>query len=348
MWLSRWLHQQWLKTGVLSWLLAPFAALLGLMLTWRRRWYTHHPERVYRAPVPVLIVGNIYVGGTGKTPVVIALVKALQARGWHPGVISRGYGATAGLQPRIGKNRVRADQFGDEPALITQQTGAPVAVHPNRKLAVEALLRSYPDTDLVVSDDGLQHLALGRDIEIVVQDGRGVGNGRLLPAGPLRELPTRLASVDAIITHTQTALDAATDAQPVPCVPASVRHARMQLQVTTMRHLVDGEVMSPESFARHYAGRSLAGAAGIGVPERFFATLRGLGLNLGLTRPLPDHHAFLQSPFTDMDADAILITAKDAVKCQAFNDDRLWVVDVSANLSDKGLTDWLSETLKHR
>ena len=345
--LSPWLHQQWQQAGVLSWLLAPIAALVGVMLTLRRGWYASQPGRAYRAPVPVLIVGNIYVGGTGKTPVVIALVQALQARGWRPGVISRGYGVKAGPQPRTGKGRVSAEQFGDEPALITQQTGAPVAVHPNRRLAVEALLRTYPDTNLIISDDGLQHLALARDIEIVVQDARGVGNGRLMPAGPLREPASRLARVDAVITHEATP-SSAPDLAPPHKVTGAVRHARMRLQACGFRHLCDGEVLTADVFARRYTHRTLGAAAGIGVPERFFATLRQLGLKLDWTLPLPDHHAFSVSPFTNRHADAILITAKDAVKCQALNDDRLWVVDVTARLSDAGFNDWLSKRLQQR
>ena len=169
----------------------------------KRLWFERGLGHTYRAPVPVVIVGNLYVGGTGKTPVVIALVKQLKALGWHPGLISRGYGAKLGPSARTGQGELNASIMGDEPALLAEQTGAWIGVHPNRQLACQALLKADPAIDIIVSDDGLQHLALARDVEIVVQDTRGVGNGWLLPAGPLREPAKRLKTVDVVI-HRQT------------------------------------------------------------------------------------------------------------------------------------------------
>src|SRR5690606_15033938 len=143
----------------------------------------------------------LLVGGTGKTPVVIAVIKSLQARGWTPGVVSRGYGVKIGTEPRSGQGELPAADFGDEPSLIAASTGAAIAVHPQRNLARQALAESFPDVDVVVSDDGLQHLGLSRDVEIIVQDARGIGNGRLLPAGPLREPASKLSEVDFIIDN---------------------------------------------------------------------------------------------------------------------------------------------------
>ena len=201
---ARWLHQQWQKRGLWASLLWPVSCLVLVYVFAKRRWYQQRATRVYRAPVPVVIVGNLYVGGVGKTPVVIALVQQLLASGWRPGVISRGYGVKLGPDPRVGRGELDAARLGDEPALISEQTQAPVSVHPNRRLACQALLTAYPEVDIIVSDDGLQHLALGRDLEILVQDERLSGNGWLLPAGPLREPPSRLSTVDLIITRQAT------------------------------------------------------------------------------------------------------------------------------------------------
>lgn len=294
--LRRLLERQWRQGGWLSTLLRPLAALTGLVVARKRNAYLTGARAAWRAPVPVVVVGNIYVGGTGKTPVVIEVVRQLQARGWTPGVVSRGYGVDVGAAPRVGQGQLAAADYGDEPALIARATGAAIAVHPHRPRAVQALLRAHPGVDVVVSDDGLQHLALARDVEIVVQDERGVGNGRLLPVGPLREPAQRLADVDAIVTN---------------------------------------------------AGRPRA-AAGIGNPARFFQTLEQAGIRPAHTLALPDHYAYAQSPFTALDADLILVTAKDAIKCAALDDPRLWAVQVGTRLSDPDFGDWLSATLRAR
>ncbi|CCN05302.1 putative tetraacyldisaccharide 4'-kinase [Bordetella bronchiseptica Bbr77] len=308
--LRRLLERQWRQGGWLSTLLRPLAALTGLVVARKRNAYLTGARAAWRAPVPVVVVGNIYVGGTGKTPVVIEVVRQLQARGWTPGVVSRGYGVDVGAAPRVGQGQLAAADYGDEPALIARATGAAIAVHPHRPRAVQALLRAHPGVDVVVSDDGLQHLALARDVEIVVQDERGVGNGRLLPAGPLREPAQRLADVDA-----QRVTDGAT------------------------RTLADLAALPP---AR------LAAAAGIGNPARFFQTLEQAGIRPAHTLALPDHYAYAQSPFTALDADLILVTAKDAIKCAALDDPRLWAVQVGTRLSDPDFGDWLSATLRAR
>ena len=199
--IERALHTAWSKKGGFSLAMWPLSKLYGAIVEHRKAGFLRHPDRIHHDTLPVVVVGNIYVGGTGKTPVVIALVEALQARGWQPGVISRGYGARPSDKPRAGRGTLDPALFGDEPALVAAHTGAPVCVHPDRQAAIRRLRRQYPQVDVVISDDGLQHLALGRDLEIVVQDGRGVGNGRLLPAGPLREPATRLETVDFIINN---------------------------------------------------------------------------------------------------------------------------------------------------
>lgn len=339
------LQRQWNEGGWLSDLLRPLAALTAWEVARKRRRYQSDRRQTFRAPVPVVVIGNIYVGGTGKTPVVIATVNALKARGWTPGVISRGYGVKVGQQARVGIGALCALQFGDEPALIARATGAPVAVHPKRARAVQALLQRFPGTDVIVSDDGLQHLALARDIEIVVQDSRGTGNGRLLPAGPLREPATRLDEVQVVITNRA----AGGSAPPARAAgqATGVRYLDMHLEPAHARHVEGREADRPLSdFAAPGPFKRVAAAAGIGNPERFFATLSAAGIPLAATLALPDHHDFSLSPFTQVSADAILITSKDAIKCAPLKDARLWEVPVTARFSDPGFFDWLSGQLR--
>jgi len=340
------LQHQWQQGGWLSTLLLPLAGLTRLVVQIRQRMYSG--SRRWRAPVPVVVVGNILVGGTGKTPVVIAIVQALQARGWRPGVVSRGYGVALGATPRVRLGRCAAAEVGDEPALIATTTGAPIAVHPRRVLAVQALLRDWPDTDVIVTDDGLQHLALARDVEIVIQDARGVGNGRLLPAGPLREPPSRLATVDAIVTHMGADDDVATLSAPASSRAAGhavPRRVTMRLAPVAYVRVHDGWRCAPEAMTAMCAGKRIAAVAGIGQPQRFFAMLRCHGVTLTETLALPDHYDYRQSPFTGLRADVILMTDKDAVKCAAWSDARLWSVTVVPHFSDPGWLAWLHQRL---
>lgn len=341
------LARQWQHGGWLSTLLSPLAALTEWAVARKRAAYLSGAKPSYRAPVPVVVVGNIYVGGTGKTPMVIATVQGLRARGFTPGVVSRGYGVKIGREARVGVGALAADRFGDEPALIARATGAPVSVHPKRALAARALLQAHPDVDVIVSDDGLQHLALARDVEIVVQDARGVGNGRLLPAGPLREPAHRLQDVDVVVTNIGTPVGpgvqatANADADPA----RRPRPVRMWLEPGDARHIEDGATRPLSAFAGQ---PRVAAAAGIGNPERFFSTLRAAGIEADATLPLPDHHDYADSPFQGLMADAILVTSKDAIKCAALHDTRLWEVPVTAAFSDARLFDWLAQTLHQR
>ena len=320
--------RSWQKRGLLAWLLWPLSLLFHLLVVLRRRMYAAGLLKSTRLPVPVIVVGNIFIGGTGKTPLTIWLVQALLQAGYKPGVISRGYGADAGLPRRVGVDSP-AQQVGDEPLLIAQRTGCPVVVGRNRVDAASALLAAHPDVDIIVSDDGLQHYALQRDIEIVLFDSRGAGNGWLLPAGPLREPQSRRRDF-TVVNVSGNSLDAA---------PAAASDAyAMQLVGDVAEQLADrsrkaglGTLQADGKNAR------IVAAAGIGNPARFFSMLHRTGL-VFTEMPLPDHYDFMDHPFLDVVADMILITEKDAVKCGNIsglgNDPRIWVVPVTAQLDD--------------
>jgi tetraacyldisaccharide 4'-kinase len=298
---------------------------------------------------------------------VIALVQQLVASGWSPGVISRGYGVKLGLTPRVGRGELDAARLGDEPALISEQTQSPVSVHPNRRLACQALLTAYPEVDIIVSDDGLQHLALARDLEILVQDERLLGNGWMLPAGPLREPPSRLSTVDLIITRqatrpqddAQQAPKQQTEPNPPPQVPACApvpalaRYARPQptelsmwLHITAV-HSLDNKInLSVYEFIQLQINKSSCAIAAISEPDRFFNSLTQAGILYQHSIGLPDHHVLDSAFFTAQRADLLLITTKDAVKCRALHDPRVWVMATTAVFSDPRWVTSLTKQLR--
>ena len=316
-------------------LLLPIAWLFGMLAALRRLLYQLGLARPERLAVPVIVVGNIVVGGTGKTPLLIALVKALQSAGYHPGVISRGYRGTVSRGHR--NSMVEAGDvaaFGDEIVLIRKLTGVPCAVGALRSTAGHALLQRHPEVDVILSDDGLQHYQLARDIDLAVFDRRGIGNGRLLPAGPLREPTSRLERVDAVVMNGPD-----TVSRPV-WLSHGVPVFQMQLHSGRPWRLTD----PAESVElNQLKGQKLHALAGIGHPERFFAMLEGAGLRIDKT-PLSDHFEFPEGYFSGIAAEGILITEKDAVKCMLVADPRIWVVPVAAEL-DAALIQLLLEKL---
>jgi tetraacyldisaccharide 4'-kinase len=264
--------------------------------------------------VPVLVVGNLIVGGAGKTPTVIAVVRMLRAYGWRPGVVSRGYGrhsqAIAEVLPQS-----RASESGDEPLLIRLRTGVPVFVGADRVEAARHLLRAHPQVDIVVCDDGLQHHRLARDLEVVVFDERGVGNGLRLPAGPLRESLPEAMPRDRVVLYNAKA----------PSTRLAGWMAQQHLQgVLALEDWGSGAPAAADSWQR-LRGRPLLAAAGIAAPARFFAALRAQGLVFE-PRPLPDHHAFDSLPWPPGTPD-VVVTEKDAVKLRGrdVGSTRVWV-----------------------
>jgi tetraacyldisaccharide 4'-kinase len=276
------------------------------------------------------VVGNINVGGTGKTPLLISLVEFLQAQNLKVGVVSRGYGGSArdANYPYQLNSETTAKLSGDEPLLIFQQCGCPVVVSPNRREAVDYLLANNK-VDVVLSDDGLQHYAMHRDIEIAVLDGkRGLGNGFCLPAGPLRELPKRLASVDFIIAN-GALLDALAE-------QLKLKQQLMQLEPAPLQPVAATKAKPPVK------GDSVNAVAGIGNPERFFATLTALGFN-ATAKPFADHYQYQAEDLLFNDAKAVIMTSKDAVKCQGFSQlENHWQLPVKAILAD----DFLQQLLQ--
>nr|WP_159464617.1 tetraacyldisaccharide 4'-kinase [Scandinavium goeteborgense] len=306
----------WSGESPLWLLLLPLSWLYGLVSGVIRLSYRLGIKKAWRAPVPVAVVGNLTAGGNGKTPVAIWLVEQLQQHGIKAGVVSRGYGGKAAHYPLLLTSDTSPDEAGDEPVLIYQRTGAPVAVSPSRSDAVQALLAAH-DLQIIITDDGLQHYRLARDVEIVVIDGvRRFGNGWWLPAGPMRERASRLKSVDAVIVN-----GGVPRAGEIP----------MQLRPGMAVNLKTGEKRSVSLLT------DVVAMAGIGHPPRFFATLESCGVQPVKTVALGDHQALSAA---DVQAIAtrkqtLIMTEKDAVKCRAFAEENWWYLPVDAIFDDE-------------
>lgn len=324
----------WSRRGVGSFLALPLAALFGLVAAIRRRCYRSGCCRAVRLPLPVVVVGNISVGGSGKTPLVLWLAAHLRAAGWQPGIVSRGFGGT--LEQGDGA-LVTADstaaEVGDEPLLLARLAGCPVAVGAQRAKAAQCLLAAHPQCDVLISDDGLQHYALARTLEIAVVDEATLGNRHLLPAGPLREPLRRLAEVDLIVAHGPLSAD-------VLAAGAAVPVARMRLQGDRLHALHDSAHTRPLAA---FAGQHVHAVAGIGLPERFFAHLRAAGLQVE-EHAFADHHVFVAADFHFQTPAPCLMTTKDAVKCRDIAPQDSWVLPVDAELSAFA-AQWIVEKL---
>jgi tetraacyldisaccharide 4'-kinase len=310
------LQRHWYRITTLHLVLLPISLLFGALAATRRTLFRTGIFSSTQLNVPVIIVGNISVGGTGKTPLTLSLAAQLIAHGKHPVIISRGYGGT-NLEPRAVTLSSTAAQVGDEPLLMAQRKLCPVWIGKNRVATALAALAAHPECDVILCDDGLQHYRLQRDVEIVVVDAvRQFGNQCLLPAGPLRESVARLKSVDAIVYNGGIKAD-------------SAKQFSMQLQGEIFYNLL---TPSRTATALDLQGLRCHAIAGIGNPARYFAALKKLGLTC-INHAFADHHAYTAAELNYADCDALLLTEKDAVKCAPFADARYWVLRVEAAIS---------------
>lgn len=305
------LERHWYRLTPVSLLLLPLGLLFCAVAALRRAFYRSGLLLSIKLPVPVIVVGNITVGGTGKTPLVLWLAALLHAHGWRPGIVTRGYRGRSRHWPLDVTPQTTAHEAGDEAVLLARRAGCPVVAGPDRIADARRLLEH--GCNIIVSDDGLQHYRLGRNLEIAVLDGdRRLGNRLCLPAGPLREPPTRLRSVTLRITNGI----------------AQSGESGMRLVPTGFYNLA-----SPQQRveAGHFGRGPVHAVAGIGNPERFFATLRSLGLDV-IPHPFPDHHAFRPEDLRFDDDRPVIVTEKDAVKCQSFAQPRHWALAVTAQV----------------
>jgi tetraacyldisaccharide 4'-kinase len=313
----------WYRRGLLAWLLWPVSLVFSIAVMVRKVLYKVRIFKSAHPGIPVIVVGNITVGGSGKTPLVIWIAEELKKSGWTPGIISRGYGVKVDL-PRAATVASDAAEVGDEPVLIARRTGCAVWVGPDRIAVAAALRAAHPEVDVLVLDDGLQHYAMRRDIEIAVADARGLGNGFLLPAGPLREPRWRLRTVDAVVAHGG----------------AGPRDFSMALVGEEVHRMTDAR---ERRALKAFAGERVHAAAGIGDPNRFFVHVGRSGAKV-IPHPFPDHHAFGARDLEFGDGLPVILTEKDAVKLRAAARPEWWVLPVSARL-DPGFGAWLLRKL---
>ena len=303
----------WTRRGAIAWLLWPVSLLFGLAVLGRTILYRLRIFGSEHPGIPVIVVGNLTVGGTGKTPLVIWIAQFLAKNGWTPGVVSRGYGGTA-TAPRAATIATDPAEVGDEPVLISRRAGCPVWVGRDRVRVAAVLRREEPKVDVLISDDGLQHYRLRRDVEIAVVDVRGFGNGFLLPAGPLREPRGRLKTVDRVVENGKT----------------------MVLEGDTLHRMSDARERQP---LKAFAGKKVHAVAGIGDPNRFFQHLEKAGVQV-VPHPFPDHHPFAPRELEFGDDAPVLMTEKDAVKLRAAPRANWWVLPVAPKL-DPAFGTWL-------
>ncbi len=326
--------------------LVPFSCLFRLLVGVRRGLYHCAVLRSYRLPVPVIVVGNLTVGGSGKTPLVLWLVERLREAGWRPGIISRGYGGMATTVQAVTSDSA-ASLLGDEPLLLARRSAVPVFVGRDRVRTGQALLAAQPECNVIISDDGLQHYRLQRTAEIAVLDGRGAGNAQLLPAGPLREPLQRLSTVTALVWNTVAEARIPASEQ-MACATGALPQFAMRLVGQRFVSLSDAQ---RHCAAQDLRGKRLYALAGIGDPSRFFAQLEALGLEFE-AHPFPDHHLYNTSDLAFADDGVLLMTEKDAVKCAALTSREAWVLPVEAHLlpapEGKSLLDTILEKLDGR
>jgi len=314
------LDAYWYSNNVVAWLLLPLSWLYCLITGLRRYCYKIGLLKSHKLKVPILVVGNISVGGTGKAPLLIAICKLLKDQGIKTGIVSRGYGGSFTGEKLVSRDDT-AETAGDEPFMLAQQTHCPVAVGINRVAAAQLLINHH-SCDIILSDDGLQHYRMKRDFEIAVIDtNREFGNGFCIPAGPLREPRSRLSTTDMVIYHGKSSED-----------------YRFTLEFMDAINLATKESRTIESFS----GETVHAVAGIGHPKRFFSQLKKAGLTV-IEHAFPDHYSYEESDISYDDNYSVVMTEKDAVKCAGFSFKNCWTIPVEAKLSDALAKDMLEE-----
>jgi tetraacyldisaccharide 4'-kinase len=331
------LTKLWYRDDAGPSLLRPLSWLYGAAVRVRRSAYAQGWLPAHRVGRPVVVVGNLTVGGTGKTPLVIWLAQHLTRRGFKVGIVSRGYGTPGGQEPRLVSGQSTWREVGDEPLLLSRRTGCVTMVARDRVAAARALVAER--VNVIVADDGLQHLRLARDCEIVVVDGtRGFGNAQVLPAGPLREPVSRLAQADLMVVN------GAAEHPSLRRLGASVQARALQMTLLTGDAVsLDGHESSRP--LEDFRGRPLHAIAGIGNPARFFRDLRARGLDV-IEHPFPDHHPFETRDLAFKDDFPVLMTEKDAVKCIGFANPRSWVVPATAAFDEPQARELLEHVLR--
>ena len=318
--LYNWIERVWYADGRFGWILLPLSAIYWLIIGIRRFLYDNGVLRVHKSDAPVIVVGNISAGGTGKTPTVLWLVEELRARGFRPGIVSRGYGGSqSGTSMRVEASS-EASVVGDEPALLARRSGCPVVVDPDRVRAAEMLVDD--GVDVVVADDGLQHYRLARDYEICVVDGaRGLGNRRLLPAGPLREGPQRLDDVEQVLVNGPLRGSGSQ-------LTVGEQNAISFELVATLACRLNGSLARP---LERFADTTVHAVAAIGNPQRFFDLLRAHGIQV-IEHRFPDHAALRGKDLDFGDGFEVFMTEKDAVKLGRNMKDKFWFVPVELRM----------------
>jgi len=315
--------KHWGRRGALAWLLWPASLLFGAAVLLRRTLFLLRVLKSEHPGIPVIVVGNIVAGGSGKTPLAIWIAEHLRAKGWKPGIVSRGYGARK-TAPRAATIASTPEEVGDEPILLSRRSGCPVWVGADRIATARALREANRDVDVLILDDGLQHYRMRRDVEIAVVDSRGAGNGFLLPAGPLREPRWRLRTVDAVVYNDT----------------KGEGGYSMRMEGETLHRMTDAADRRP---AKAFAGQKVHAVAGMGDPNRFFLHLIRLGLK-PLPHPFPDHHPFSPQDLAFAGEETVVMTEKDAVKLRHAARPGWWVLPVTAR-PDPAFGDWLLEKL---
>ncbi len=366
---TAWVLNRWYGPHPIAFL-KPFASLFEWSVQRRRKAYSSGRKQVKRLPVPVIVVGNIVVGGAGKTPTVLAVVDALKHLGYRPAILSRGYGAHP-QHPRMVTAHSTPSEVGDEPVLLFRHAGVPLAVGVDRFAAGQLLLRQHPEINCIVSDDGLQHYALHRDIEwVVIARDRGLGNGALLPAGPLRESISRLSEVDALVLHgtspQRSSESQIAQVQPLEALipeavpqftlvltmgaPEPFQQWRAKLDSQHLEQVANqssqekrDEWDNPHAWSV-WKGNLVHAVAGIGHPQRFFTALEQQGMVV-TPHAFADHHRFAGHELNFPEPYPIMMTEKDAVKCLNLALDRHWVVPLHAKLDSHAVA-WLRNKLE--